>query len=146
MHSMHITLHAYWKACKRILNEGSQYRPRRQNDSLQSRVQKIKAVQVCILMADQSETFPWQDHRQGVIQGVRRGKLRIYYERIRTNLCVKPFFYSEDCPKNILVPYLPEIMGKLESVLKAKVKDWTDFQKKQQRDGIYQREHNAWEK
>jgi len=28
--------------------------------------------------------------------------------------------FSEDCPKNILVPYLPEIMGKLESVLKAK--------------------------
>ena len=43
---------------------------------------------------------------------------------------MKPFFYSEDCPKNILVPYLPEIMGKLESVLKAKVKDWTGFQKK----------------
>merc|ERR1740128_460652 len=28
--------------------------------------------------------------------------------------------FSEDCPKNILLPYLPEIMGKLESVLKAK--------------------------
>ena len=56
------------------------------------------------------------------------------------------FFYSEDCPKNILVPYLPEIMGKLESVLKAKVKDWTDFKKKQQRNGIYQRQHNAWAK
>lgn len=26
--------------------------------------------------------------------------------------------FSEDCPKNILVPYLPDIMGKLESVLK----------------------------
>jgi len=28
--------------------------------------------------------------------------------------------FSEDCPKQILLPYLPEIMGKLESVLKAK--------------------------
>ncbi|XP_023336717.1 importin-5 [Eurytemora carolleeae] len=28
--------------------------------------------------------------------------------------------FSEDCPKNILVPYLPQIMEKLESVLKAK--------------------------
>merc|ERR1719447_2456991 len=28
--------------------------------------------------------------------------------------------FSEDCTKNILVSYLPEIMGKLESVLKAK--------------------------
>jgi hypothetical protein len=27
---------------------------------------------------------------------------------------------SEDCPKNILLPYLPDIMNKLESVLKAK--------------------------
>jgi hypothetical protein len=27
---------------------------------------------------------------------------------------------SEDCPKNILLPYLPDIMTKLESVLKAK--------------------------
>jgi hypothetical protein len=29
-------------------------------------------------------------------------------------------FCSEDCPKNILLPYLPDIMNKLESVLKAK--------------------------
>ena len=26
--------------------------------------------------------------------------------------------FSEDCPKNILVPYLPDIMSKLEAVLK----------------------------
>ena len=31
--------------------------------------------------------------------------------------------FSEDCPKNILVPYLPQIMEKLESVLKVRV--WT---------------------
>jgi hypothetical protein len=30
------------------------------------------------------------------------------------------FVCSEDCPKNILLPYLPDIMNKLESVLKAK--------------------------
>jgi len=29
--------------------------------------------------------------------------------------------FSEDCPKNILCPYLPDIMGKLESVLKSKL-------------------------
>jgi len=28
--------------------------------------------------------------------------------------------FSEDCPKNILLPYLPDIMGRLEEVLKAK--------------------------
>jgi len=28
--------------------------------------------------------------------------------------------FSEDCPKNIMVPYLPDIMAKLETVLKAK--------------------------
>jgi len=28
--------------------------------------------------------------------------------------------FSEDCPKNILLPYLPDIMGRLEDVLKAK--------------------------
>ena len=33
---------------------------------------------------------------------------------------ILPIFYSEDCPKNILLPYLPDIMNKLESVLKAK--------------------------
>ena len=27
--------------------------------------------------------------------------------------------FSEDCPKNILVPYLPDIMTKLETVLKV---------------------------
>eukprot|EP00088_Acartia_fossae_P049518 TRINITY_DN5459_c0_g1_i1.p1 TRINITY_DN5459_c0_g1~~TRINITY_DN5459_c0_g1_i1.p1 ORF type:complete len:1108 (-),score=360.91 TRINITY_DN5459_c0_g1_i1:577-3870(-) len=29
--------------------------------------------------------------------------------------------FSEDCPKNILVPYLPDIMTKLETVLKSKL-------------------------
>merc|ERR1719228_1166318 len=29
--------------------------------------------------------------------------------------------FSEDCPKNILVPYLPDIMSKLEAVLKSKL-------------------------
>lgn len=29
--------------------------------------------------------------------------------------------FSEDCPKNILVPYLPDIMAKLEAVLKSKL-------------------------
>ena len=28
--------------------------------------------------------------------------------------------FSEDCPKNILLPYLPDIMARLEEVLKAK--------------------------
>ena len=31
--------------------------------------------------------------------------------------------FSEDCPKNILGPYLELIIGKLEQVLMAKVKE-----------------------
>ena len=31
--------------------------------------------------------------------------------------------FSEDCPKNILAPYLDLIIGKLEQVLMAKVKE-----------------------
>ena len=31
--------------------------------------------------------------------------------------------FSEDCPKNILQPYLPDIMGRLEQVLQAKFQE-----------------------
>merc|ERR1719347_273876 len=38
--------------------------------------------------------------------------------------------FSEDCPKNILLPYLPDIMGRLEEVLKAKFNEYVEKKNK----------------